>query len=273
MDLYTEDNYKIVLKKRVKDLARTKKSFTLTKVAKLIPIQNTYLSRVLNDEKTHLNEDHLFKMCKLLEFFPQEIDYLFLLRSRALATDASRAGFLDSKINRIRQESQRSASFQEFGSHRLNQEMAYLFDPLCTLVHVALFIDEHRTNPRKLGSQLGITQARLKQILAKLRDVGFIELESDFEVKAVNQNQVHYGTDHPLMRTHQSLLRSKGAAQLNNTPEDEKHCFMGTFSADPETFAQIKSRFQAFLKEAEALVTKAPSKSVYQMNFDLFKWV
>src|SRR4051794_836980 len=109
MDLYSETDYRQIIRKRVKQLNQTRKHLTLRKLASMIPVQNTYLSKSLNDPKTHLNEDHLFRICKLLEFFPQEIDYVFLLRAQAIANDPDRKTFLEKKANRLRQSQQRSA--------------------------------------------------------------------------------------------------------------------------------------------------------------------
>jgi len=273
MDIYTQTNYKAAIKTRVKELGASKKKMSLQKLAARIPIQNTYLSKALNSEKTHLNEDHLFKVCQLLEFFPEETDFIFLLKAKSIATEPSRRNYLESKISRYRQERLRNATFQEFNTRQLTQEMNYLFDPLCTLVQVALFIPEYQSNPRKLCSVLGVSSEKLKQILNKLRDLDYIKIDDNgFSILEVKQNQIHYGTDHPLMRTQQNYLRNKSTVHLNQISEEEKHSFMGTFSADDETFQNIKSRFRNFLKEAETLIAKAPSKKIFQMNFDLFNW-
>jgi uncharacterized protein (TIGR02147 family) len=273
MDVYAESDYKQVIRHRVKELATTKKSLNLRRLAERIPIQNTYLSKALNDEKTHLNEEHLFKACQILEFYADEMDFIFLLRSSALATDPTRKSYLTGKINRLRQARQRNASIQDFNTGQISQEMSYLFDPLCVIVNVALFIEDYRQQPRKLCAVTGVSWPKLKQTLTKLRDLNFISLGEDGQtVTRVAQQQIHYGTDHPLMRTHQHLMRDKSSVHLSQVPEEEKHSFMATFSADDETFKKIRQRFQVFLKEAEYLVGEAPSQNTFQMNFDLFKW-
>jgi hypothetical protein len=140
-------------------------------------------------------------------------------------------------------------------------------------VHAAFFIPEYRANPRKLCPVLGLSPVQLKRVMTKLRHLGSIELESDGNsVVRVSQTQIHYGTDHPLMRTYQSLLREKCSAQLTQTAEEDKHSFMATFSADEDTHQEIRKRFQGFLKELEQLVAKSPSEKLFQLNFDLFRW-
>jgi hypothetical protein len=273
MDIFSQSNYKLLLKLRVKELAQAGKPITLQSLAKKIPIQNTYLSKSFNHEKTHLNEDHLFRVCQILEFLPDETEYIFLLRSHDISQEPARKSILQKKINRIRVAKDRSAEMQEFGSRQLGPEMGYLFDPLCIIVHVALFIPEYARNPRALVSALGITQNQLRNILRKIEAAGYIELDSHDVIKRVSEQQIHYGTDHPLMRVHQNLLRQKTSLHLQTLNEDEKQSFMGTFSADPETVVEIKKKYRDFLKEVERLVIKAPSKNIFQMNFDLFKWL
>lgn len=154
-----------------------------------------------------------------------------------------------------------------------DEQMSYLFDPLCILVHVALFIPEYSQNPRKLSSLFGITISQLRVILKKIQDIGFIELNENETIAKISGHQIHYGPDHPLMRLHQSLLRQKSGVQLQELNENERHCFMGTFSADPQTYEKIKTKFRTFFRDIEPLIIKAPSLNVFQLNFEMFKWI
>jgi hypothetical protein len=273
MDLYEQDSYKQVLRERIKAVGKTRKTVTLRWVSEKIPIQYTYLSKVMNDEKTHLNEDHLFRACKLLEFFPEEIDYLILLRSLATSNDEVRRSYLQGKVNHLREARKLNASIQEFNSLMFTREMSYLFDPLCVLAHVALHIDDFLKNPKKLCPVFGISFTKLKEVLHKLNQLEFIELAADgVTVVRPLKGHIHYSTNHPLMRMHQSVMRTYAHAQLIKTSEEDKHNFMVTFSADSEAFLRVKELFHGFLKEVEKVVIESPSRQIYQMSFDLFKW-
>ncbi len=271
-DIFQEADYKALLRGRVKALAAQGKRITLKRIAEKIPLQATYLSKTLHDEKAHLNEDHLFSVCHLLEFLPNEIDFIFLLRAHAISQDKGRREFLQKKLDQIRRSREVSAPVQEFRARQLNQEMDYLFDPLCVLVHVSLAIPGYLKNPGRLCPLLGITSQRLQRTLKKLEGLNFVELGEGQKITRVLQSRVHFGTDHPLMRLHQTLLRLFSATQVIRLPEEEKHCFMTTFSTDDETMAQIKARFRLLVKETEHLVKGSPQKRTYQMNFDLFSW-
>src|SRR3954464_13045770 len=114
MEIYQEADYKKAIRLRLKELGRVRKGMTLKKLAQKIPIQYTYLSKALNDEKTHLSEDALFTLAKLLEFFPDELDYLFLLRAHAMASRPERKEHLLGKILQIQKAHKLDAPMQDF---------------------------------------------------------------------------------------------------------------------------------------------------------------
>lgn len=272
MDVFASTDYKALIRARVKELSRLGRKITLAKLAAKIPVQATYLSKALNDEKTHLNEDHLFSVCAVLELLSDETEYVFLLRSHATTTHPARRAHLEARIERLRRSRELNAAVQEHDSRSSTREMAYLFDPHCVLVHVALSIREYKENPRRLCAALGLTPARLQEILRKLHTLGFVEMDTSGKVTAILRGQIHYGTDHPLMRAHQSLLRQYSAARVVATPETDKHCFMATFSTDEETFRAIQERARALFQEVERHVIPSRRARVYQLNFDLFPW-
>jgi len=144
---------------------------------------------------------------------------------------------------------------------------------LCVVVHVSLGIEEYRQAPHKLCPSLGISRARLKELLRKLRDVGFIEQDPDGSITKVNRAHFHYSPKHPLMRAHQSFLRSLSLSHLSRTEEEDRHSFMVTFSGEPETFRAIKESFQKMIQESEQKVRASKNTNTYQITFDLFKWL
>lgn len=273
MNVFEFQDYRDAIRKRVKELAKNRPRFTLKALAEKIPLQYTYLSKTLNDSKTHLNEDHLFTLCRYLEFLPNELEFLFLLRARAISSDVFRQKFLDAQIHHLKNSNQLRANVQTPNLKLLSQEMAYLLDPLCIIVHVSLYIAEYRENPRRLLPMLGIKISRLKEILRKLQEAGFIELGADREtISVLKQNWIHFSTDHPLMRVHQQLLINLSTAQILKLDEKKKFNTMVTFSAAIDSFEEIKDKYVQFLKQVESIVSKSQDQRCYQMNFELFPW-
>lgn len=274
LTVFEHDDYKRILRERTKELARIRPGFTLKRLAERIRIQYTYLSKVLNRAEAHLGEDHLFQACRFLELYPEETDYVLLLRARDASQDDSRRAHLARRLERMRRARRVRADVRGGGDVLVEREMEYLFDPLGVLIHVSLHIDRYREKPSLLASALGISDARLRGILVNLEKLGFIELgDGPLKVRKVLQGRIHYSTEHPLMRVHQNLLRQYGATQLQRTPEADKHSFMATFTADAASAREIREAFQDFVSRVQAVAVKAPATRTFQMNFDLFPWV
>lgn len=271
--IFEQDDYRETLKSRVKSLQVRRPGLTWKKLASEVPMQYTFLSKALNSETTHLNEDHLFTIAKSLEFFPDEIDFLLLQRAHAVSQDRSRKEYLFKKIEGLRRKNKIVAEERTFSSSQLMSEMSYLFDPFAVVVHVALDIPEYQRDPRKLCSPIGISVAKLREILRTLSASGFIELDEDgITVKKLLNMHLHFGREHALMRHHQSLLKTQINSRLSQVDEADKVSFLTTFSMDDRSYEQVKEHFQTFIKKVESVARESKSKRVYQLSFDLFKW-
>lgn len=275
MEVYEYDSYKKIIQSRIKELKTKNPSFTLKKLSTSIPVQYTYLSKVLNEESVHLNEDHLFRTAKILDFNDRETEYFTLLRSYEAATDPERKLYLKNKLENFKKDRVLDAQFKQSVEARLSEEMRYLFDPFCIVVHMAMHIPEVRKSPIRLCTLLKITEHRLKNILLILERNGFVELRSDdpLRIKKLHEGHIHYGKDHPLMRTHQSLLKAAIPSRLQQVEESDKHSFLATFTLAPADFEKIKTEFQSFTKKVEKIVKDSTEQGVYQINFDLFRWL
>lgn len=273
-DLYVEDDYRRTLKQRLRALQAERPALTWRKVASEVPMQYTYLSRALNDERTHLSEDHLFVICRTLGFFPPEIDFLLTQRSLATANDPERKKFLDGKLRQARTLRKLNVEQQSEDAAKLKEQAGYLFEPLCLVVHMALDIPSFREDPTRLCGPLAITVAQLRELLRILSRNDFIELDSDgLTVKNTKKSKVHFGPDHFLMRYHLSMVKSQMIARIARTPQKDRYGFVATMTLDEESFAKLREEFRQFLSRAEAIASKAKPDHVYQMSFDLFQWL
>lgn len=236
-------------------------------------MQATFLSKVLNDEKSHLNEDHLFKITQLLDLLPEETEYLFLLRSHAISDSKERKEFLNKKIEKWRKEKLLRVDTATVDHARLRDEMAYLFNPACMLVHAALMIPIYEKTPRRLMPLLGLNEAQLKECLVVLEKNEFLELGKDpFIIKDVKVRFPHYGPDHPLMRLHQQVVKTHLVQRLRQTSEADKESFFVTFTGNATTFIEIKKRFREFIQDVQKIGFESQAEEVFQLSFDLARW-
>ena len=276
MDVFASDNYKTSILNRVKDLRLRKKSLTLKKLSEVVNVQYTYFSKVMNSVDLHLSEDSLFTLCQYLEFFPDEIEFILLQRSYEVSAQPERKSALLLKLHKLKAEKNLNAPIKGIPtSASFLKEMEYLFNPLAVLVHVGLNCKSLRSDPRQFCSKLGITVQQLKDILKILERNDLIRLSpSDpLNVVEVIQKRSHFSKEHPLTRIHQNLLKMELQQRLQKTAENDKQSFLATFTMDEPGFRKLKEEFQVFLKKAEKIATQSTNQEVYQLNFDLFRWV
>lgn len=270
---YENNNYKVALKERLNTLKETRPQLNLKKLASLMDIQYTFLSKVFNQEEAHLGEDQLFKAAEILEFLPDEIDFLILLRSYQTTSNSRRREYCQKRIEEIRRSRTLSADLVKSNSDSLREEMQYLFNPLCILIHVSLFIKEFQKKPELLCHKLGLTHEKLKECLIILEKNNYIVTgDTPTEIKEVKNRYPHFGPDHPLMRLHQSTMKNNLLQKMTQVSESEKDSFFVTFTMDEETFQKVKKQFREFLNQVQQETFNAKHQHVYQLSFDLLKY-
>lgn len=269
IDIYEHHNYKTAIRAATKNHP----SMSLKRLSQSVPMQYTYLSKVLGDNGSHLSEDQLFVIGETLDLSPAEREYLLLLRAQATCHNPGRREYLQQRFEHIQDLRKLRAKVKEADASYLKHEQLYLLDPYCIVIHVALHIESFAKTPTKLCALLGLSYSAIQTKLAKLRDAGVIELDESARVIKVHQNHIHYSPNHPLMRTHQQLLGTLSANQIQKNDETDKYRFMASFSADPDALKQIRHEFERFLERVEQVALSSPDRHAYQLNFDLFKWV
>jgi hypothetical protein len=149
-----------------------------------------------------------------------------------------------------------------------------LLDPICVLVHVALFISKYKKDPLQLCSLLGISKEKLKHELQVLNNCTYIVLgKSPFDVQSVSAKAPHFGREHALTRTHQAALKTALMTRLGQTSEESKESFIVTFTMDEKGFKAAKEEFGEFIKKIQTIYKSARHERLYQLNFDLLEWL
>lgn len=246
-------------------------NLTYKELAKRIPIQATYLSKFFNNDNSHLKDETLFRLAKILGLNEAQSDYLILLKDYQCCETPERKLYLHKKIH---SEQEIFLGETKRGQGQvLEHESKYLLNPLCVVVHAGLDIPKFRDNPRLFASPLGLSTQGILEILDILEDNQFISRGEDlWEIKEIFQRTLHFSADHPLMRIHQNLFRTLLSSKAERASELEKKSFLATFSMDKAGMEEVKNEFQVFVEKVKKINQKSKEKELYQMSFDLFKW-
>ena len=269
-------DYRAILKERIHELKKQglelskNKKLSFASISEELKIQQSYLSRGLHNESTHLNDDHFDSLLQILNFENDEQSYLWLLRQHATSQNVDRKKRLQEKI-----ESQRKPHLTQ--TEEKNElpdnieDVLYLNDPLHIIVHVALNIPEFKVTPSSLCNSLGISNSKLTSILDNLEKAEFIS-RSNGKITEVHQKRIHFGNKHPLMRSHQILLRTLSNSWIQKLDDNKKKVFSATFSSDERFFEDLEKHFNDFLLKLQEDSSKYPPRHVFQLNFDFLQF-
>jgi plasmid maintenance system antidote protein VapI len=178
--IYKNLTYKEIIKEALLRKRKLDPELTNKAISVRIPIQPTYFSKFLNDEGSHLKDDTLFRLGKMIGFTEDECDFLILKKNYENAETPERKEYLLKKINNEKSAHQSDASTKTGSvSDKLALESRYLLNPKCLLVQLALHLGVYRQNPRLLCAPLNLSHQQLLSILDLIEDNDFIKRGED----------------------------------------------------------------------------------------------
>ncbi len=269
MSFYQFTQYKKIIKTVIAQKKSQGDNVTNKELAQRIPIQATYLSKFFNDPLSHLKDETLFRLGKVLDLSPKECDFLILLKHYETSETPEHREFLFQKINDLCKQAQGDTLGEV---DKIAFESMYLLNPKCMLVQMALNISLYRQNPRLLCQPLKLNINQLIEILDLLEKNEFIIRDEDpLQIKHVNIPKFHLKSDQ-LMRTHQYLLKSMIPSKLQEVAEEDKKSFLVTLNLDERAYEKCLERFSNFVEDLKEINKESKAEGVYQISFDLFKW-
>ncbi len=245
---------------------------TFSDVAASAKIHQTYLSRVLAGQ-ADINSDQAFAIATFLGLGHKEAEYFLLLVENQKSSNQARKKILLEKINRLKDQSLKTKAHLQshFLSPSVEKTSLYYTDPIHQVVHMALTIPEVAQDPERLRLCLCLSVKRFQIILKNLEEYGF--LRSTGSTYESLQSSLHLDPASPVNDTYQQMMRSLALGRFPLIEEKEKNLVSVMITIDEEHKSKIREEFMFFLKKVEGIVKDSPAKELYQMNFDLLKWM
>ena len=272
MNIFELNSVKQVIESYIDEQNRVGLKVTLTEIAGVIRVQKSYLSRQLSGSAT-FTQDHGYLLAQYLKLNENEQEFLFLLIDRDRSGVSELRDQIDAKINALRNISTRSENYIDkevavIDSQKLQQ---YYLVPEYQLVHLSFALPKFQANPDLVKEIFGISNELYSNILKILDELSLIKITKN-SVQLVKSN-LHLPKDSIYFHSWQLQMRLKAIEYSKKVDQKDKYNFLVNFTATDEDREKIRLDFMKFLKKVEATVKKADSKNLYQMSFDLFKFV
>lgn len=267
------DSYKEALKdtllNRKEDISRR---FTFQEMAKACRVQKTYLSQVFRGD-AQLNDDQVYLACGYLGLNDEQTRFVILLCQRERTVVEARRALIQNDIDSIREKYRRTEQHLKLKNPSVqlqNNEAAYFLDPNAQLVHAFLMVDRFASSPESICKELGLPLEIFSAIMLELQRLELITFEKG-KIRILC-DALHLPATSPIFRPHKAMLRMRSLERLSRVSPNSSYNFSAIFTADVKTRQEIQESFVEWLSSTGAKITKAPSRGVYQMAFDLFDW-
>lgn len=246
---------------------------TYEKLAKNLRIQKSYFSKVLKGD-ADLSRDQAFLCAQEMKLSESEEDYLYLLIELSRTSLPEFKKKLKEKIKGIQLKNTQSIEYLKEKSDQVldsNQIQRYYLRPETQLIHLALGLERYQEMPELLKVDLNISGETLKASIELLEELKLITVQ-DEKISLLRSN-MHLDNSSEFFHQWHVQFKLKSLEQLKKLSQSDKYNFLVTFSSEESDKERIRIEFLNFLKKVESIVKNSKSENLYQMNFDLFKWL
>jgi uncharacterized protein (TIGR02147 family) len=271
--IFKNTDYREIILDKVKHSKNWKAPLNLKVLARAARIQPPYLTKVLK-KQADLSQDQAFLIAETLQLSENEKKYFFLLVDYGKCGLDERKKQIADKIEAFREKALKIEKNVRAPKEKgdTSHTLLYHLNPLCQVVHMALTIPAFNKNPQKIAERLGISSQVLSECLTTLVNAKIISIQSNKSIEVLKKS-LHLPKSSPLFEARQTLMRCTVADSYRRGEINSDSSFQVTFSADPETAIEIRNLLNQTLRRIEALVQKSTEENIYQLSFDLFKWI
>jgi uncharacterized protein (TIGR02147 family) len=264
--LFSTQNYRDFLRE-IAYSTSTKRGFQ-AQLARAMGCQAAYLSQVLKGS-SELTEDQAFKAAQFLGLSRLGVEYFVLLVRQARSSTPQLREHLEVRRLEIVKETSEVQSRLNSENSKLEQTqlIRYFSSALPSTIHIATSSEKYRT-PELLAQRFGLSISRVKEILQFLGDIGLIA-EKNRQWHYQNA-PLHFPRESPLNVSHQLSRRRQAMTAIEENDPANLH-FSSVFTADSETFDDIKSELLSYIEKSHAKVHASGTSEVYSMSLDLFR--
>lgn len=272
MKIFEFETYQEVIQSFLKEQKTLGNPFTYQKIAEFLRVQKSYLSKVMA-KNASLNKDQGYLLSKLMKLKEDEREYLFLLIDFERAAVDEFKKELKEKIKEIQLKNTQSSSYLNKKRRNINSpaEQVYYLYPEFQLLHLGFSIARFQNSPELLQKELNMSDGLFQQGVRVLQDLNLIKVE-ETRIELLDSN-LHLPNDSEMFHQWQTQFKLKSIEWAKKIEFNDKYNFVASFTASEEDKEKIRLEFMSFLKKTEAIVKDSPSKNLYQINFDLFKWL
>ncbi|WP_413578734.1 TIGR02147 family protein [Bdellovibrio sp. HCB290] len=238
------------------------RNMSLRSFARIAGISHSYLSRVMNSQKT-LSIGAASKISQILDMSPEEEAHLMRLVAKDQLHESSRSGQqLRARILKTQRNSKSVISQDSFKAVAEWHHFAIL---------ALLNTKDFKGTAKWIGERLGIPQEVAKESFARLVKMGFIVKENGKYV-VMNNGDIQTPHDVPsqaVRENHRQHLHLAALA-LTSQPTEQIEFQNASIPILKSDIPKAKKRLRLFMDQFIRDLEKNPGEEVYQINLQFY---
>ncbi len=240
----------------------------LTRAARALGCQRSYLSRVISEE-LHLTPDHAFNLAGFWNFNVNEREYFLSLVEHDRAGDKSYRDFIWKKILEMKRKNESVAERTDRKSFVLDSHQATYFSSwVWSAIHFLTSIPQFQSLD-ELASRTGIRKEVALEYLRALAQQGFVT--SSGSQWKFQSGEFHAPQDSPLVLLHHQNWRSRAMMDAQALGSLESVHYTGVQTMSFEDAQKIKELLLNFLGDASRIAGPSKPEECMALTCDLFK--
>jgi uncharacterized protein (TIGR02147 family) len=240
-----------------------------TQLAIHLNCQSSFISQVLNGDKTHFSLEHIKKISVFLQLSVEETDYLILM---CLYERAGSVDLKDHFLQKLKEIQERHQDINQKINKRgqglsAEQKATYYSHWGYMAAHMLVSIPELATL-EKLQEQLKISDKFLNEIVDFLLECELIQKKGN--KFSIGKTRIHLDKKSPFVKTLHQNWRHKAIESLSEDNDFDLH-YSSVLVLSKKDSLKIKDLILNFIKEKEVILAPSAEEQMVVLNLDYFK--
>lgn len=260
--LISDDYKKIILDFIDKNKEHRGYQKNLAEAAKCHP---SFLSQVLNGD-AQLTVDQAANLAEFWVFNENQTEYFVSLVSLVRCSSSPYKHFLEKRLRKLKIRLESISNIRKGLALNKEVQIEYFSNWLYPAVHMLVTIPEYRT-VKKIAKRLKVSEQEAIKALYFLHKIELV-YEKDNQWMVTGDN-IHLPKESPMLWNYQNIWKQLSMIQSYRNRENLHYNLL--FTSSKKSFAKIKTRLLALLKEADDVVADdKEEEELYCLLLDCF---
>lgn len=240
----------------------------LTRISKAIGCQNSYLTRVLNEE-VHLTPDQAYQLTVFFKFTNSETQYFLKLVDFERAGTSALRDRLKGELEMLRNEQENlSKRFASSELHDSEKIMTYYSAWYWSAIHILTDIPEYQ-NPTSIATRLGLEEKFVRECLATLEKFDLVKRVNDQKWQ-ISSTPMHLPKASPMISKLHYNWRMQALSDCEDPTSSGIH-FSIVQTVSHSDIPLIKQLILDSIDKYRAIAAPSKAEELICFNCDFFK--